>query len=102
MQHVRDHVSRSTRKCSRDAGATRERVHDSLSTIKLLKRFRKCSGTVPFLSNNTCVKYGRSMHLSEACIIRFIAERLTGTTMSVHALCVLSMSPVAKLLPSLY
>jgi hypothetical protein len=47
--------------------------------IKVLKRFRKHSGTVSLLSGNICAKYGRSTHLSEAAIIRYVAQH-TSTT----------------------
>jgi aminoglycoside phosphotransferase len=59
---------------SQPINATAFRRYLTLLAIKLLKRFRKRNGTVLFLSNNICVKYGTSTRLSEATTMQFIAK----------------------------
>jgi aminoglycoside phosphotransferase len=46
----------------------------TLLAIKLLKRFRKPNGTVLFLSERICVKYGTRATFSEASTIQFVAK----------------------------
>ncbi|KAI8937905.1 hypothetical protein NX059_005589 [Plenodomus lindquistii] len=45
-----------------------------LFAIKLLKRFRKRSGSTLFLSRKLCVKYGTRTSLSEASTMQFVAK----------------------------
>src|SRR5271169_1814783 len=53
---------------------TRLRRFLFLALIKLLKHFRPQCGSVLFLSERICVKYGESMTLSEASTMQFIAR----------------------------
>ncbi|KAF1948496.1 kinase-like protein [Byssothecium circinans] len=55
--------------------ATASRRYLTLLAIKLLKRFRKRNGTVLFLSEKICVKYGSSASLSEASTMQFVAKQ---------------------------
>lgn len=54
--------------------ATALKRHLTLLAIKLLRRFRKRKGTVLFLSDKICVKYGKSVNLGEAMTMQFIAK----------------------------
>jgi hypothetical protein len=45
-----------------------------LAAVKLLKRIRPHQGTVLFISDNLCIKFGPLRHLPEASTIQFIAE----------------------------
>jgi hypothetical protein len=53
---------------------TRLRRFLFLALIKLLEHFRPQCGSVLFLSERICVKYGESMTLSEASTLQFIAR----------------------------
>jgi len=44
-----------------------------LLAIKLLNRFRKRRGTVLFISDKICIKYGTRVNLSEASTMQFVA-----------------------------
>jgi hypothetical protein len=45
-----------------------------LAAVKLLKRIRPHQGTVLFISNHLCIKFGEIRHLTEASSMRFITE----------------------------
>lgn len=59
---------------SEQINATAFQRYLTLLAIKLLKRFRKRSGTVLFLSKKICVKYGSGVNLREVSSIRFVAK----------------------------
>ena len=46
----------------------------TIASIALLKRFRPRSGRILFLSSKLCVKYGATIHLSEARAMKLVAE----------------------------
>ncbi|MCJ1453918.1 hypothetical protein MMC28_004267 [Mycoblastus sanguinarius] len=46
----------------------------TLMAVKICERWRPRCGTVLFLSNNLCVKYGYFQHVSEASTMQFIAN----------------------------
>ncbi|KAJ8111095.1 hypothetical protein OPT61_g6228 [Boeremia exigua] len=56
----------------------------TLLAIKLLKRWKKRSSSVLFLTNSTCVKYSRSTTLSEASTMQFIAQHTSIPVPRVH------------------
>jgi hypothetical protein len=59
---------------SRPINDTTCRRYLTLLAIKLLKPFRERCGTVLFLSDTLCVKYGSNTSLSEAATMQFIAK----------------------------
>jgi hypothetical protein len=60
--------------------------------IKLPKRFRERKGTVVFLANKICVKYGMSVNLGEVTTMQFVQKHTL-----VPVLCVyLSAQPESK------
>jgi hypothetical protein len=59
---------------SKPINSTRLRRFFILTVVKLLKCIRSHQGTVLFVSDNLCIKFGPLRHLPEASTIQFIAE----------------------------
>ncbi|KAF4635892.1 hypothetical protein G7Y89_g2199 [Cudoniella acicularis] len=64
--------------------STRFRRFLVLAAIKLLKRIRPHHGTVIFVSDKLCIKYGPLRHLPEASTMQFIAQHTSIPVPKVH------------------
>ncbi|KAH6664594.1 hypothetical protein B0J14DRAFT_569574 [Halenospora varia] len=55
-----------------------------LAAVKILKRIRPQKGTVLFISDNLCLKFGTLKHLPEASTLQFIARNTSIPVPKVH------------------
>jgi aminoglycoside phosphotransferase len=74
MSLGKESSDRPTQSQSQPINATASKRFLTLLAIKLLKRFRKRYGSVLFLSDKICVKYGSLVNLSEASTMQFVAK----------------------------